>query len=143
VHGVVYDPLRNELFTASQGRGAFLTTRRIPRLQVPEAAGRAGRHRPSRSRNWTGSICIEAIEKLMENHRRAARRRRALDLPRRLRPASMPLELGSCRGNVAAGALLIRKLAPGRTDLEGGPGIPRKGRSVRASPKIFPTFLRR
>src|SRR5258708_6221663 len=28
-HGVVYDPARNELFTASQGRGAFLNDRRI------------------------------------------------------------------------------------------------------------------
>ena len=28
-HGVVYDPNRNELFTASKGRGAFLNDRRI------------------------------------------------------------------------------------------------------------------
>src|SRR5687768_2531934 len=28
-HGVIYDPLKNELFTASQGRGAFLNDRRI------------------------------------------------------------------------------------------------------------------
>ena len=28
-HGVVYDPVRNELFTASKGRGAFLNDRRI------------------------------------------------------------------------------------------------------------------
>src|SRR4029079_6158770 len=28
-HGVVYDPTKNELFTASQGRGAFLNERRI------------------------------------------------------------------------------------------------------------------
>src|SRR5438132_2328032 len=28
-HGVVYDPARNELFTASKGRGAFLNDRRI------------------------------------------------------------------------------------------------------------------
>jgi len=28
-HGVVYDPVKNELFTASRGRGAFLNDRRI------------------------------------------------------------------------------------------------------------------
>ena len=28
-HAVVYDPVRNELFTASKGRGAFLNDRRI------------------------------------------------------------------------------------------------------------------
>src|ERR1044072_6145396 len=28
-HAVIYDPLKNELFTASQGRGAFLNDRRI------------------------------------------------------------------------------------------------------------------
>src|SRR5262245_57230505 len=28
-HGVVYDPTKNELFTASKGRGAFLDDRRI------------------------------------------------------------------------------------------------------------------
>jgi myo-inositol-1(or 4)-monophosphatase len=28
-HGVIYDPSRNELFTASKGRGAFLNDRRI------------------------------------------------------------------------------------------------------------------
>ena len=28
-HGVVYDPVKNELFTASKGRGAFLNDRRI------------------------------------------------------------------------------------------------------------------
>src|SRR4029450_4844951 len=28
-HGVVYDPVRNDLFTASRGRGAFLNDRRI------------------------------------------------------------------------------------------------------------------
>src|SRR5690554_1503930 len=28
-HGVVYDPVRNELFTASKGSGAFLNDRRI------------------------------------------------------------------------------------------------------------------
>ena len=28
-HGVIYDPIRNELFTASKGRGAFLNDRRV------------------------------------------------------------------------------------------------------------------
>src|ERR687897_2164395 len=28
-HGVIYDPVKNELFTASKGRGAFLNDRRI------------------------------------------------------------------------------------------------------------------
>src|SRR5476649_536031 len=28
-HGVIYDPAKNELFTASKGRGAFLDDRRI------------------------------------------------------------------------------------------------------------------
>jgi myo-inositol-1(or 4)-monophosphatase len=28
-HGLIYDPIRNELFTASRGRGAFLNDRRI------------------------------------------------------------------------------------------------------------------
>src|SRR5687767_14064971 len=28
-HGVIYDPIKNEMFTASKGRGAFLNDRRI------------------------------------------------------------------------------------------------------------------
>src|SRR6516225_9548827 len=41
VHGVVYDPLRDELFTASKGDGAFLNDRRI---------------RVSRRENLTGAL---------------------------------------------------------------------------------------
>src|SRR5207248_9613784 len=39
-HGVVYDPVKNELFTASRGRGAYLNERRIrvsKRAQMADA----------------------------------------------------------------------------------------------------------
>lgn len=38
-HGVIYDPLRDELFTASRGRGATLDGRRIRVTQCPRLEG--------------------------------------------------------------------------------------------------------
>ena len=44
-HGVIYDPVKNELFTASKGRGAFLNDRRIRVSKCLRLRRRAGRHR--------------------------------------------------------------------------------------------------
>ena len=45
--GVIYDPVRNDLFTATRGRGAFLNDRRI-RVVAPHAPARLpDRHRLS------------------------------------------------------------------------------------------------
>ena len=47
--GVIFDPTRNDLYTASRGRGAFLNDKRLRVSQARQADRRADRHRLSRS----------------------------------------------------------------------------------------------
>ena len=62
-HGVVYDPAKNELFTASKGRGAFLDDRRIRVSKCAKLEGRAGRHRLS----VQGTVAPRPLHEAAEN----------------------------------------------------------------------------
>ncbi len=142
-HGVVYDPLRNELFTASQGRGAFLNDRRIRVSKCQKLQDAlVGTGFPFKELDRV-DLYLKQLKNLMEKSsglRRAGAA--ALDLAYvacgRL---DAFWELGLMPWDVAAGALLIQEAGGLVGDLEGDQGFLEKGDVCAASPKIFTTFL--
>ena len=140
VHGVVYDPLRNELFTASKGRGAFLNDRRIRAskcLKLQDAL--IGTGFPFKELGRV-DLYLKQLKTLMANSsgvRRAGAA--ALDLAY---VACGRLdgfwELGLSPWDMAAGALLIQEAGGLCGDLAGEQDFLEKGEVCAAAPKIFP-----
>ncbi|MEW6688878.1 MAG: inositol monophosphatase family protein [Pseudomonadota bacterium] len=143
-HGVVYDPAKNELFTASRGRGAFLDDRRIRVSRcanLKEALVGTGFPFKELSRVTT---YMGQLQNLMQNSsgvRRAGAA--ALDLAY---VAAGRLdafwELGLSAWDMAAGALLIQEAGGLVGDLRGEPGYLESGDIAAATPKVFPELLR-
>jgi myo-inositol-1(or 4)-monophosphatase len=142
-HAVVYDPARNELFTASKGRGAFLNDRRIrvskcTRLQD----ALVGTGFPFRELTRL-ELYLRQLRRLMEGAsgvRRAGAA--ALDLAYvacgRL---DAFWELGLSPWDMAAGALLIQEAGGLVGDLQGEARFLESGDVCAAAPKIFPALL--
>ena len=142
-HGVVYDPGKNELFTASRGRGAFLDDRRIrvskcTRLQ--DALVGTGFPFKEQSRL---DLYMRQLRTMMTSSagvRRAGAA--ALDLAY---VAAGRLdafwEMGLSRWDMAAGALLIQEAGGMVADLKGGPGYLDKGEIAAGTPKVLPELL--
>lgn len=142
-HGVIYDPTKNELFTASKGRGAFLNDRRI-RVSKCTRLGDAlvGTGFPFRE--------VERIElytrQLKTMMQTAAGVRRAgaaaLDLAYvacgRL---DAFWEMGLSAWDMAAGALMILEAGGLVSDLHGNGRYLESGEIACATPKIFPALL--
>ena len=142
-HAVVYDPLRDELFTASKGRGAFLNDRRI-RVSKCQKLGDAlmGTGFPYRELNRL-DLYMKQLRFMMEGCsgvRRAGAA--ALDLAY---VACGRLdgfwELGLSPWDVAAGALLIQEAGGLVADLQGDQGFLESGDVCAATPKVFPALL--
>jgi myo-inositol-1(or 4)-monophosphatase len=142
-HGVVYDPVKNELFTASRGRGAYLNERRIRvsrRDHIADAL--IGTGFPFRDLHGLG----EYLVMLREVTVRAAGIRRAgaasLDLAY---VAAGRLdafwEIGLAPWDMAAGALLIVEAGGLVGDLQGESGWLESGRIAGGNPKIFVQLL--
>jgi myo-inositol-1(or 4)-monophosphatase len=142
-HAVVYDPNRNELFTASKGAGAFLNDRRIrvsKCLKLEDAL--VGTGFPFREITRI-DLYVRQLKALMTGSsgvRRAGAA--ALDLAYvacgRL---DAFWELGLSPWDMAAGALLIQEAGGLVGDLAGEAGYLERGEIVAASPKIFPALL--
>jgi myo-inositol-1(or 4)-monophosphatase len=142
-HGVVYDPVRNELFTASKGRGAFLNDRRIrvsKCLRLDDAL--VGTGFPFKELGRV-DLYLRQLRALMEKSsgvRRAGAA--ALDLAYvacgRL---DAFWELGLSPWDMAAGALLIQEAGGLVGDLEGNSGFLDKGEICASAPKIFTSLL--
>jgi myo-inositol-1(or 4)-monophosphatase len=142
-HAVVYDPLRNELFTASRGRGAFLNERRIrvsKRAKLQEAL--LGTGFPFRANDQTDAY-LAMLRELMPKTagvRRAGAA--ALDLAY---VACGRLdgfwELGLSPWDMAAGTLLITEAGGLIGDLAGEQGYLKSGNVVGGNPKIFAQLL--
>jgi len=142
-HGVVYDPNRNELFTASKGRGAFLNDRRI-RVSKCLRLGDAlvGTGFPFKE----GARIDLYLKQLGNMMQKAAGVRRAgaaaLDLAYvacgRL---DAFWELGLAKWDMAAGALLITEAGGLVADLSGEQDFMQNGDVCAATPKIFPAML--
>ena len=140
---VIYDPVKNELFTASKGRGAFLNDRRVRVsrcLRLQEAL--VGTGFPYREVGRI-DLYMRQLKTLMQSSsgvRRAGAA--ALDLAYvacgRL---DAFWELGLSPWDMAAGALLIQEAGGLVSDLKGEAGFMESGEICAATPKLFPLLL--
>jgi myo-inositol-1(or 4)-monophosphatase len=144
-HGVVYDPLRQELFTASRGGGAQLDGKKI---------------RVANRRSLDGALIgtgfpYRASEDWMDQYFKMLR---AISLKaagiRRPGSAALDLayvaagrfdgfwELGLKIWDIAAGELLIREAGGLVGDLEGGEQHRERGDVVAGNPRVFKALLK-
>ena len=142
-HAVVYDPGKNELFTASKGRGAFLNDRRL-RVTRCQKLGDAlvGTGFPFKELSRVDPYLrqLRTVMSSCAGVRRAGSA--ALDLAY---VASGRLdafwEMGLSPWDMAAGALLIQEAGGLVGDLAGDQGYMRSGDIAAATPKVFPQLL--
>ncbi len=140
---VVYDPTRNELFTASRGRGAYLNERRIRvsrRTKLQEALiGTGFPFRVFEHLDAYLAMFRELLSKTAGIRRPGAA---ALDLAY---VAAGRLdgfwEIGLAPWDMAAGSLLITEAGGLVGDLDGEAGYLASGNIVGGSPKIFHQLL--
>jgi myo-inositol-1(or 4)-monophosphatase len=140
---VIYDPNRNELFTATRGAGAFLNDRRI-RVSATDKFEDSliGTGFPFRE----FAHFDEYLRMFGEVTRRVAGVRRpgaaALDLAWVAAGRVDGFwEMGLSPWDMAGGALLVREAGGMVGDFEGGEGFLESGRIVAANPKVFPPLL--
>jgi myo-inositol-1(or 4)-monophosphatase len=141
---VVYDPTRNELFTASKGRGAFLNDRRLRvsrRTQLKECL--IGTGFPFRS--------LEHLDAYVRMFKRITEETAGV---RRPGAAALDLayvaagrldgfwEIGLSAWDMAAGALMIVEAGGFVTDFAGESNYLTSGNVVCGNPKVFPQLLR-
>jgi myo-inositol-1(or 4)-monophosphatase len=142
-HGVVYDPIRNELFTASKGRGAFLNDRRI---RVSKCA-RLGDALVGTGFPFKEVARLEVYVKQLDTLMRAS------SGVRRAGAAALDLayvacgrldafwEMGLSAWDMAAGALMILEAGGLVGDLRGEAGYLESGEILAATPKLFPPLV--
>ena len=142
-HAVIYDPARNELFTASKGRGAFLNDRRI-RVSALTRFGDA--------LVGTG-FPFKEVTRLELYTRQLQTMMRTCAGVRRAGAAALDLayvacgrldafwELGLSPWDMAAGALLILEAGGLVGDLKGDNGYLESGDIAAATPKLFSPLL--
>ncbi len=142
-HAVVYDPARNELFTASKGRGAFLNDRRIrvtKATRLNEALVGTGFPFKELTRIDLYMRQLQSLMGKSSGVRRAGAA--ALDLAYvacgRL---DAFWELGLSPWDMAAGALLILEAGGLVGDLKGEQTYLDSGDITAATPKIYPALL--
>jgi myo-inositol-1(or 4)-monophosphatase len=142
-HAVVYDPIKNELFTASKGRGAFLNDRRV-RVSKCQKLDDAlvGTGVPFKELGRL-DLYMRQLREFMgktSGVRRAGAA--ALDLAYvacgRL---DAFWELGLSPWDMAAGALLIQEAGGLVGDLQGEQTYLESGDIAAATPKVFPALL--
>ncbi|HEU4618358.1 MAG TPA: inositol monophosphatase family protein [Gammaproteobacteria bacterium] len=144
-HAVVYDPLRQEIFTATRGEGAQLDGRRI---------------RVSRLTSMTHSLIatgfpyranVQYIDRYLGMLRAVM-----LDSAGVRRPGSAALdlcyvaagrvdgffELGLSKWDIAAGALIIREAGGRISDFQGADRYLESGHVVAGNPKIYAALSR-
>jgi myo-inositol-1(or 4)-monophosphatase len=138
VYGVVFDPLRDELYTASKGDGAYLNDRRIRVGRRDGLEGALlGTGYPYRVRNHLESqlAITQALLQEAEDIRRMGSA--ALDLAYvaagRLDGYFEP---GLQPWDMAAGALLVREAGGVYNDFSGREGLPESGNIVAGNHKV-------
>ena len=139
-HGVVYDPLRQELFTASRGQGAQLEGKRI-RVSGQKNLGRAliGTGFPFRQADQEIGPYLEMLGKVVRNTSGVRRPgAAALDLAY---VAAGRLdafwETGLAPWDLAAGSLLIREAGGLVSGLDGSEKFLETGHILTGTPKIY------
>lgn len=141
--GVVFDPLLNEMFTASRGNGAFLNGRRIrvgQRISLDGAI--IGTAFPTRYRNRMSDY-LQLFSSLIDS---------CADV-RRMGSASLDLcyvacgrfdgylEQGLKPWDFAAGDLIVREAGGIVTDFKGAPDFIKSGNIVTGNPKVINALL--
>ena len=144
-HGVVYDPVRQELFTASRGKGAELNDRRIrvsKHKTLEECllgTGFPHRHSPELITAYINSL--KALLPFSGDVRRAGAA--TLDLAY---VASGRLdgfwEMGLKPWDIAAGSLLVKEAGGLVSDFNGAEDYFKTGNIVAANPKILKLLLK-
>jgi len=143
-HAVIFDPTRNELFTASRGAGAYLNERRI----------RASRTERLENALIGTGFPFRDVEQLDEYLRMFRTMTQSCAGLRRPGAAALDLayvaagrldgfwEIGLAPWDIAAGALLVREAGGLIGDLEGEDKFLESGRVVAANPKVFSALLK-
>ncbi|HVE48356.1 MAG TPA: inositol monophosphatase family protein [Casimicrobiaceae bacterium] len=137
--GVVFDPVRNDLFTASRGRGAYLNDRRIrvsKRQHLRDCL--VGTGFPFRDGSYLDTYL--AMMKAMIQHTAGIRRPGAAALDLAYVAAGFYdgfWEIGLNPWDVAAGSLLILEAGGLIGDLAGEGDYLHSGQVIAANPKIF------
>jgi myo-inositol-1(or 4)-monophosphatase len=121
LHAVVFDPLRNELFTASRGSGAQLNERRIRVAERKELAGAVlstGFAPRERKRAGAQLKCVDELLASAEDIRRTGSA--ALDLAYvACGRSDAYFEAGVQPWDIAAGVLLVREAGGRVSDFRG------------------------
>ncbi|MEQ8428684.1 MAG: inositol monophosphatase family protein [Gammaproteobacteria bacterium] len=140
---VIYDPLRQELFTASRGKGAQLNNRKIRVTSKRELKGTLlGTGFPFREG--------QDIEVFLESFRRLYPHVAGI---RRAGSAALDLAYVACgrldgfweynlnAWDIAAGALLVQEAGGINSELTGGTDYMQSGNIISANPKILKAML--
>lgn len=142
-HGVIFDPLRNELFTASRGQGAHLNDRRM-RVSSVSNLGDA---------LLATGFPYKILDQLDNWVKTFATFLRSTSGVRRAGSAALDLahvaagrfdgfwEAGLSQWDMAAGVLLIREAGGLVCDYDGGQDYLNTGNIVAANPKIFEDMM--
>jgi len=142
-HGVIYDPTRNDLYTATRGRGAYLNDKRLrvsKRIKLIDALlGTGFPFRMFEHMDAYVGILADFMGKTAGVRRPGAA---ALDL------AAVAagrfdgfFEIGLAPWDMAAGCLMITEAGGLVGDLQGNEHHMESGNIVAASPKIFSQML--
>ena len=142
-HAVVYDPYKNELFTASKGRGAFLNDRRMRATrctQLGEALIATGFPFKELARLERYMAQLRAIMSSAAGVRRAGSA--ALDLAYVAAGRVDGFwELGLSPWDIAAGALLVQEAGGLVSGISGRDDYLESGDVIAAAPKIMEPLL--
>ncbi|MFO1312041.1 MAG: inositol monophosphatase family protein [Burkholderiales bacterium] len=137
--GVIYDPVRNDLFTATRGRGAFLNDRRIRvsrRTHLRDCL--VGTGFPFRDGSYLDTYL--QMMKAMITHTAGLRRPGAAALDLAYVAAGFYdgfWEVGLNPWDVAAGSLLVLEAGGLIGDLSGDENYLYGGQVIAANPKVF------
>ena len=139
-HGVVYDPLRQEIFSASRGQGALLDGRKI------RVSKRTTLQQSLIATGFPYRMNLEHIDRYLGMLRAVM-----LESAGVRRPGSAALdlcyvaagrvdgfwELGLKKWDIAAGALMIREAGGRISDLRGSDNYLTSGNVVAGTPKVY------
>lgn len=142
-HGVIYDPTRNDLYTASRGRGAFLNDKRLRVSKrdklIDGLIGTGFPFRMFEHLDAYNAMLGEMMTKCAGVRRPGAA---ALDLCAVAAGRFDGFwEIGLSPWDMAAGVLMVTEAGGLVSDFEGNEKFMEKGQIVAASPKIFSQLL--
>lgn len=144
-HGVIYDPVRQELFSASRGKGAQLNDRRIrvsKRSQLEESLlGTGIPYHHTTEYQTAYNNAVEALLPLSGDLRRAGSA--ALDLAYVACSRFDGFwELGLHAWDIAAGILLVKEAGGLVCDIHGGENYLTTGNVVAGTPKVLKLLMK-